>query len=98
MFMSIRCDYIDLGNGALAGWLVSVGPIAFRSFWAAKLPPSREGTRWLNILKILVCYRLIQPGSEWRLHREWYGKSAIADLLGEEADVVPYQKSLSMSG
>jgi len=60
-------------------------------YWAAKLPPSRKGTRWLNILKILVCYRLIQPGSEWRLHREWYGNSAVGDLLGEEGEVVPYQ-------
>ena len=65
--------------------------LQFDRYWAGKLPPSREGTRWLNILKILVCYRLIQPGSEWRLHREWYGNSAIADLLGEEAEVVPYQ-------
>jgi len=61
------------------------------SYWAAKLPPSREGTRWLNILKILVSYRLIEPGSEWRCHRDWYGRSAIGDLLGEEGEVVPYQ-------
>jgi hypothetical protein len=60
-------------------------------YWAGKLPESREGTRWLNVLKILVSYRLIQPGSEWRLHREWYGKSAVGDLLGEEGEVVPYQ-------
>jgi len=60
-------------------------------YWAEKLPPSRKGTRWLNILKILACYRLIQPGSEWQLHREWYGNSAIGDLLGEEGEAVPYQ-------
>lgn len=59
--------------------------------WAGKLSPSREGTRWLNVLKILVCYRLIKPGSEWKLHRDWYGKSAIGDLLGEDGEVVPYQ-------
>ncbi len=63
-------------------------------FWAGRLPPSREGTRWLNVLKILTCYRLIQPGSEWRLHREWYGKSAMGDLLGEDGEVVPYQNLL----
>jgi hypothetical protein len=60
-------------------------------YWAAKLPPSREGTRWLNALKILVAFRLIKPGSEWRLHREWYGKSAVGDLLGEDGEVIPYQ-------
>jgi len=60
-------------------------------YWVGKLPPSRKGTRWLNILKVLVCYRLIQPGSEWRLHREWYSNSAVGDLLGEEGEAVPYQ-------
>jgi hypothetical protein len=60
-------------------------------FWAEKLLPSREGTRWLNVLKTLVGYRLIKPGSEWRLHRIWYGQSAMGDLLGEDNEVVPYQ-------
>ena len=60
-------------------------------YWGEKLPPSRQGTRWLNILKLLTCYRLIQPGSEWKLHREWYGNSAIGDLLGEEGEAIPYQ-------
>jgi len=60
-------------------------------YWTGKLPPSREGTRWLNVLKILVCYRLIKPGSEWKLHRDWYGKNAMGDLLGEDGEVVPYQ-------
>jgi len=60
-------------------------------FWAEKLLPSREGTRWLNVLKTQVCYRLIKPGSEWRLHRIWYGQSAMGDLLGEDNEVIPYQ-------
>jgi hypothetical protein len=53
-------------------------------FWQPKLRPSRKGTRWLNVLKTLVCYRLIDPGSEWRLHRHWYDASAMGDLLGED--------------
>ena len=36
------------------------------TFWQPRLPPSRKGTRWLNVLKTLVAYRLIDPGSEWR--------------------------------
>lgn len=51
------------------------------AFWAERLPPSRKGTRWDQVLQILVIYRLLSPGSEWRLHREWYGRSALADLL-----------------
>ena len=53
-------------------------------FWAERLPPSRKGTRWDQILQVLVAYRLIAPGSEWRLHREWFGNSAMADLLGAD--------------
>jgi hypothetical protein len=53
-------------------------------FWADRLPPSRKGTRWDQILQLLASYRLIAPGSEWRLHREWFGNSAMADLLGTD--------------
>src|SRR6266700_5314760 len=53
-------------------------------FWSSRLPPSREGTRWLNVLITLVIYRLIDPGSEWRLHRQWYEQSALGDLLVED--------------
>src|SRR5580700_3858891 len=53
-------------------------------FWAGRLPPSRKGTRWDQILQVLVSYRLIAPGSEWKLHREWFGNSAMADLLGAD--------------
>ena len=61
-------------------------------FWADKLPPSRQGTRWLNVFKTLACYRLIDPGSEWRLHRHWYEQSAMADLLGEDFGLVQSDK------
>ena len=53
-------------------------------FWRDLLPNSRKGTSWLNVLKALVCYRLIDPGSEFRFHREWYERSAMGDLLGED--------------
>src|ERR1700730_9835065 len=53
-------------------------------FWADRLPPNRKGTRWDHILQVLATYRLIAPGSEWRLHRQWFGNSAMADLLGAD--------------
>ena len=58
------------------------------SFFAACLPDSREGTCWRHILQTLVCYRLIDPGSEWRLHRLWFEQSAMGDLLGEDFSLV----------
>jgi transposase len=57
-------------------------------FWANHLPDSREGTCWCDILQTLVCYRLIDPGSEWRLHRLWFEQSAMADLLGQDYALV----------
>jgi len=53
-------------------------------FWQGRLGMSRKGTRWRNVLQTLVTYRLIDPGSEWRLHRYWYDYSAMGDLLGED--------------
>jgi len=57
------------------------------SFWREKLGVSREGTDWEHVLQILTAYRLIDPGSEWRLHRQWYEHSAMGDLLGADVRV-----------
>jgi transposase len=53
-------------------------------FWRERLPDSREGTCWRKVLQVLTIYRLIDPGSEWRLHRQWFKNSALADLLEED--------------
>jgi hypothetical protein len=57
-------------------------------FWRDRLPPSREGTTWERVLLLLVAYRLVAPGSEWRLHREWLQHSAMGALLGEDVGEV----------
>jgi hypothetical protein len=54
-------------------------------FWGERLPPSRKGTRFDQVLFVLVAYRLLSPGSEWRLHRHWFERSALGDLLGADA-------------
>ena len=59
---------------ARSGQLLEVAPGA----------PSREGTPWLLVLQTLVAYRLIDPGSEWRLHRHWFDASAMGDLLNAD--------------
>jgi|SRR5579859_725867 len=56
-------------------------------FWAQRLVPSRKGTAWEQVLFVLVAYRWIEPGSEWRLHREWFGRTGLADLLGADASL-----------
>ena len=61
-------------------------------FWAQKLPPSRKGTRWDLVLQTLATYRLLDPGSEWRLHRQWFQATAMADLLGADFALVESHK------
>lgn len=58
--------------------------LRFDEFWSGKLGHSREGTDWAGLLRISVAYRLIAPGSEWRLHRLWYDESAMGDLMPAE--------------
>src|SRR6266481_4006539 len=58
--------------------------LKLEEFWAEPLPDSREQTCWAHVLQTLTAYRLIDPGSEWRLHREWFKNSAMADLLEED--------------
>ena len=69
-----------------ACWLFSElwKQLDLREFWNQKLGSSREGTDWEHVLEVLVANRLIDPGSEWRLHRHWYANSAMGDLLGED--------------
>ena len=53
-------------------------------FWLARLVRSRKGIRFDQVLLVLVAYRLLSPGSEWRLHRHWFERSALGDLLGAD--------------
>jgi transposase len=66
--------------------------LALDRFWAERLGPSRKGTRWHQVLLLLATYRLLAPGSEWRLHRQWFERSAMADLLGEDVGLAEIHK------
>jgi hypothetical protein len=66
--------------------------LGLNQFWGERLPPSRKGTRWDLILQALSCYRFMDPGSEWRLHRHWYENTAMADLLGAGFELVEIHK------
>jgi len=61
-------------------------------FWSQRLKPSRKGTRWDQVLAVLTVYRLLAPGSEWRLHRQWFESSALADLLGVDVSAADPHK------
>ncbi len=58
-------------------------------FWAKRLPDGRKGTPWFKLLQVHLCNRMIEPGAEWFIHRHWYRTTALADLLGLPAEVLP---------
>ena len=90
--VQVRLDAMELHRPRQWGacWLAChlYEQLELDRFFAPLLPDSREGTSWQHILQTLVCYRLIDPGSEWRLHRQWFEQSAMADLLGEDYGLV----------
>jgi len=92
----VRLDRIELRRPRQWGacWLALHlwDLLALDRFWSPRLAVSRKGTRWLHVLKALTCYRLIDPGSELRFHREWYLRSAMGDLLGEDFSLAQKDK------
>jgi transposase len=50
-------------------------------FWQQRLPEARESVSWEKVLRLLVVNRLLDPGSEFRVHRQWYVDSAMDELL-----------------
>jgi len=50
-------------------------------FWQQRLPQGREAVSWEKVLQLLVVNRLLDPGSEFRVHRQWFVNSAMDELL-----------------
>jgi transposase len=90
--VQVRLEAMELDHPRQFGacWLAChlYEQLGLDQFWKDRLPDSREGTCWQHVLQTLVCYRLIDPGSEWRLHRLWFDRSAMGDLLGEDYALV----------
>jgi transposase len=86
--VNVRLDQFELRRPRQWGacWVACHlwAQLRFDEFWSERLPDSREGTCWRQVLQTLVVYRLVDPGSEWRLHRHWFSHSALADLLDSD--------------
>jgi hypothetical protein len=67
-------------------WLASElwRQLGLTEFWRERLPARREDVSWEKVLRLLVVNRLLEPGSEFRVHRHWFVESAMDELL--EAD------------
>ena len=59
-------------------------PFGLDEFWQQRLPEAREAVSWEKVLQLEVVNCLLDPGSEFRLHRQWFVDSAMDELL--EAD------------
>ena len=72
--VQIQLDKLELRQWG-ACWLALAlwDRLGLDRFWGPRLPPSRKGTRWLDILKVQV----LSPEGNWRLHRHWYEHSAL---------------------
>jgi transposase len=57
--------------------------LRMQEFWEEKLAGAvqRETVPWEKVLRLLVVSRLIDPGSEFRVHRQWFDQSAMGELL-----------------
>jgi transposase len=86
--LKLRLDHIELTRPRQWGscWLALElwNRLDLDAFWQPLLPDSQKGTPWLKVLKVLTTYRLLEPGSEWKLHRCWFDRSAMADLLDDD--------------
>ena len=58
--------------------------LGLEEFWQQRLPEGREAVSWEKVLQLLVVNRWIAPGSEFRVHRQWFVDSAMDELLGAD--------------
>jgi hypothetical protein len=52
------------------------------AFWDARLGQVRGEVPWRKVLQVLTVNRLCEPGSEFMVHRRWFERSAMDELLG----------------
>jgi transposase len=83
--VQVRLSGLELRRPRMFGncWLACElwHQLGLDEFWQERLPEGREGVSWEKVLRLLVVNRLIDPGSEFRVHRQWFVDSAMDELL-----------------
>jgi transposase len=83
--LCVKLDQMQLrrprafGDCWLGCWLWDT--LHLSSFWNTQLFDERGDVPWARVLQLLVINRLIDPGSELRIHRQWFLRSAMDELL-----------------
>jgi transposase len=83
--IQVRLSGLELRRPRIFGscWLACElwQQLGLDEFWQQRLPAGRESVSWEKVLRLLVVNRLLDPGSEFRVHRQWYVDSAMDELL-----------------
>jgi transposase len=86
--LQVKLSGLELRRPRLFGscWLACElwHQLGLHEFWDARLAGSREDVAWEKVLQLLVVNRLLDPGSEFRVHRQWYLTTAMDALLGTD--------------
>jgi transposase len=89
--VQVRLSGLELRRARPFGncWLASElwDQLGLSEFWRDRLPEGREAVSWEKVLRLLVVNRLLEPGSEFRVHRHWFVESAMDMLLEEDFSV-----------
>jgi transposase len=89
--IQIRLSGLELRRARPFGncWLASElwDQLGLDEFWRGRLVEGREAVSWEKVLRLLVVNRLLEPGSEFRLHRHWFVESGMDVLLEEDFTV-----------
>jgi len=83
--LQVRLSGLELRRPRLFGncWLACDiwHQLGLDEFWQRRLPDGREAVSWEKVLELLVVNHLIDPASEFRVHRQWFLSTAMDELL-----------------
>jgi hypothetical protein len=83
--VQVKLDEMQLKRPRSFGdcWLVSLiwRELELDRFWCERLKDERGEVPWAKVIQLLATNRMIDPGSEFRLHRQWFDRSAMDELL-----------------
>jgi transposase len=86
--LQVKMSGLELRRPRLFGscWLACElwQQLGLQEFWGGRLSGGRESVSWEKVLQLLVVNRLLAPGSEFRVHRQWYLATAMDTLLGTD--------------
>jgi transposase len=83
--LQVRLSGLELRRPRMFGncWLACEiwRQLGLDEFWQRRLPDGREAISWEKVLELLAVNHLLDPASEFRVHRQWFLSTAMDELL-----------------